>query len=82
MFDGYPERLSFMLDVAKQANVEGLVLQNIFNCDLHGIDNVMLETDFEENGIPVLILEREYNLLADAGRIRTRVQAFLEQIRR
>ena len=82
MFDGYPERLSFMLDVAKQANVEGLVLQNIFNCDLPGIDNVMLETDFEENGIPVLILEREYNLLADAGRIRTRVQAFLEQIRR
>ncbi len=82
MFDGYPERLSFMLDIAKQAKVDGVVLQNIFNCDLHGIDNVMLETDFEENGIPVLTLEREHNLLADAGRIRTRVQAFLEQIRR
>jgi len=82
MFDSYPERLDFAMDIAKQANVEGVVLQSINNCDLHGIDNVMLERDFEKNGIPVLVLEREYDALADAGRIRTRVQAFLERIER
>ena len=46
----------------------------------HGIDSVMLERDFEKEGIPVLVLEREYDSLADAGRIKTRVQAFLERI--
>jgi benzoyl-CoA reductase/2-hydroxyglutaryl-CoA dehydratase subunit BcrC/BadD/HgdB len=60
--------------------VDGVVLQSIRNCDIHGIDNVMLERDFEEQGIPVLVLERDYNALSDAGRIKTRVQAFLERI--
>ena len=82
MFDSYPERLDFALDVAQRANVGGVILQSIRNCDLHGIDNVMLKRDFEKNGIPVLVLEREYDALADAGRIKTRVQAFLERIGR
>jgi benzoyl-CoA reductase/2-hydroxyglutaryl-CoA dehydratase subunit BcrC/BadD/HgdB len=80
MFDSYPERFDTAMDIAKQANVEGVILQSIRNCDLHGIDNVMLKRDFEEKGIPALVLEREYDALADAGRIRTRVQAFLERI--
>jgi benzoyl-CoA reductase subunit C len=80
MFDSYPERFELALDIARQAKVEGVVLQSITNCDLHGIDNVMLKRDFESNGIPVLVLEREYDALSDAGRIRTRVQAFLERI--
>jgi benzoyl-CoA reductase/2-hydroxyglutaryl-CoA dehydratase subunit BcrC/BadD/HgdB len=80
MFDSYPERFDSAMDIAKQANVQGVILQSIRNCDLHGIDNVMFERDFEKQGIPVLVLEREYDVLADAGRIKTRVQAFLERI--
>ena len=82
MFDGYPERRDFALDMAKRAKVDGVILQSIINCDLHGIDNVMLEKDFENNGIPVLVLEREYDTLPDTGRIKTRVQAFFERIGR
>ena len=82
MFDSYPERLDFALDTAKQAKVDGVILQSIINCDLHGIDNVMLERDFEKNGIPVLVMEREYDTLADTGRMKTRVQAFFERIGR
>jgi benzoyl-CoA reductase/2-hydroxyglutaryl-CoA dehydratase subunit BcrC/BadD/HgdB len=41
----------------------------------------MLERDFEKEGIPVLILEREYDVLPDVGRIRTRAQAFMERIK-
>ena len=66
MFDAYPERLDSALDIARRADVGGVVLQSIRNCDLHGIDNVMLEKDFEKEGIPVLVLEREYDALADA----------------
>jgi benzoyl-CoA reductase/2-hydroxyglutaryl-CoA dehydratase subunit BcrC/BadD/HgdB len=80
MFESYPERFHSALDIAKQANVDGVILQSIMNCDLHGIDNVMFQRDFEKAGIPVLVMEREYDALADAGRIKTRVQAFLERI--
>lgn len=80
MFDSYPQRFEFAMEIAKQANVDGVILQSIRNCDIHGIDNVMLERDFEKRGIPVLVMEREYDALADAGRLKTRVQAFLERI--
>ena len=80
MFDSYPQRFEFALDIAKRAKVDGVILQSIRNCDIHGIDNVMLERDFEKQGIPVLVMEREYDALADAGRLKTRVQAFLERI--
>ena len=82
MFDSYAKRLNFIEDQAKRAGVDGIILESIKYCDGHGVDNVMLEKDLEEKGIPVLVLEREYGALADTGRIRTRVQAFLERIER
>jgi len=55
------------------------VMHNKF-CDIHGVDNVQLRMDLEKRGVPVLQLEKEYGAKADFGRIRTRVQAFLEKI--
>jgi len=69
-------------DMAKKAGVDGVILQAIRYCDLHGVDNAMLQKDLEEEGIFTLRLEREYGPLADMGRIRTRVQAFIERMGR
>jgi bzd-type benzoyl-CoA reductase N subunit len=80
MFDDYPHRLSFVMDAARRAEVDGAVLVYNKFCDLHGVENVSLRTDLEKEGIPVLVLEKEYGAGADIGRIRTRVQAFLERI--
>jgi hypothetical protein len=66
----------------EHARVDGAILEHIKFCDLHGTDNALLKIDLERAGIPVLQLERQYGPLGDAGRIRTRVQAFLERIRR
>jgi benzoyl-CoA reductase/2-hydroxyglutaryl-CoA dehydratase subunit BcrC/BadD/HgdB len=41
---------------------------------------VLIHRDMEKIGIPVLILEKEYSAAADLGRIKTRVQAFMERI--
>ncbi|MDI6874218.1 2-hydroxyacyl-CoA dehydratase subunit D [Candidatus Solincola sp.] len=80
MFDDYPSRLEFILRAAERARVDGAVLVYNKFCDLHGVENVRLRLDLEERGIPVLVLEKEYGSPADLGRIRTRVQAFLERI--
>ena len=80
MFDDYPARLAFVMDAARRAGVDGAVLVYNKFCDLHGVENVRLRMDLEKEGIPVLVLEKEYGAGADIGRIRTRVQAFLERI--
>jgi benzoyl-CoA reductase/2-hydroxyglutaryl-CoA dehydratase subunit BcrC/BadD/HgdB len=80
MTGAYPQRLAFVKEQVERANVRGVILQHIKFCDLHGTDNALLKRDLERDGIPVMELERQYGPLADAGRIRTRVQAFLERI--
>jgi len=80
MAGGYADRLSFIKKQIDRADVKGAILEHIKFCDLHGTDNALLKRDLEKDGITVLELERQYGPLADAGRVRTRVQAFLERI--
>jgi len=76
----YPTRLNFIKEQIERANVQGVILEHIKFCDLHGTDNALLKRDLEKAGIATLELERQYGPLADSGRVRTRVQAFLERI--
>lgn len=80
MYDEYPRRRDFVLSLIKETNVDGVMVMNNKFCDVHGVDNVQIRMDLEKRGIPVLQLEKEYGSRADIGRIRTRVQAFLERI--
>lgn len=82
MAGGYGRRLDFVKQQAERARVDGVILEYIKFCDLHGTDNALLKRDLENAGIPVIELERQYGPLSDAGRIRTRIQAFLERVRR
>lgn len=78
MFGKYRERLEALLDKVDAYRVDGVVLQNIRFCDLHGSENGLFERDLEKQGIPCLKLEREYGPLTETGRIRMRIDAFLE----
>ena len=80
MVEEFPRRLEFVQHAAKSAGVDGVILVNNKFCDLHGIDNALLSIRLEEQGMPVLSLEKDYGSQADHGRMRTRVQAFLERI--
>jgi benzoyl-CoA reductase subunit C len=82
MYGEFPRRIEFIRQMAEKSKVDGIVLQTIKYCDLHGVENALLEKALEKEGMPTLRLEREYGPLADMGRIRTRVQAFLERIGR
>jgi benzoyl-CoA reductase subunit C len=55
-------------------------MQNIRFCDLHGAENALFERDLEALGIPCLRVEREYGPHIDAGRMKLRINAFLERI--
>jgi benzoyl-CoA reductase subunit C len=80
MFDDYFSRRDYVLEAVERAKVDGVILTHNKFCDVHGVDNVQLRMDLDKKGIPVLSLEKDYGGKADLGRIRTRVQAFLEKI--
>jgi bcr-type benzoyl-CoA reductase subunit C len=80
MFGKYKQRLALLKEKIERAGVEGVILQNIRFCDLHGSENGLFQRDLEAEGIPCLRLEREYGPLKETGRIKLRIDAFLEQI--
>lgn len=80
MYGEYEGRLKMLKDKAEKGSVDGVVLQNIRFCDLHGSENGLFERDLEAMGIPCLKFEREYGPLVETGRMRMRIDAFLERI--
>ncbi len=79
MMNRHSERLEFIVNQVKSTNADGVVVQRLEFCDLHGVDNMLLQHDLEDLGIPVLNIDREY-LMGDIGRFKTRVEAFIEQL--
>ncbi len=80
MFGAYKQRFDFLKEKAERAGVEGIILQNIRFCDLHGSENGLFEKDFEKMGVPCLRLEREYGPLTETGRMKMRIEAFFERL--
>jgi len=80
MFGGYNERLKQIYENIEKFKVQGVILQNIRFCDLHGSENGLYETDLEAKGIKSLKIEREYGSKEDRGRLKMRIDAFLERL--
>jgi benzoyl-CoA reductase subunit C len=80
MYGKYKERLVLLKERIDRAKVDGVIMQNIRFCDLHGAENALFERDLEKMGIPCLRMEREYGPLIETGRIKLRINAFLERI--
>ncbi len=81
MFGDYPRRADFVRDMVREFKVDGIIGERLIFCDLWAVEHYMLAKEFKAEGVPYLMLDREY-LLAGVGQLRTRVQAFLETIRR
>ena len=81
MVDNVAERCDFVKQMVKDFKVDGVVFQRIRYCDLWGGQLLHLREALKSANIPMLSLEREYKP-GGVGQLRTRVQAFLEQIER
>lgn len=81
MMGSFQQRLDDTEKLAREAKVDGVILQKIVFCDNHAVESTMLADELEPKGIPTLVLEREY-MLSDVGRLKTRIEAFMERIAR
>ncbi len=80
MFGKYKERFALLEEKVKKSGADGVILQHIRFCDMHGCENSIFERDLEAMGIPCLKLEREYGPLVETERVKMRAQAFVERI--
>lgn len=76
----YKERSAIILDRIKSGKADGVILQNIRFCDFHSTENGLFEREVEKHGIPALRIEREHGSLVDSGRLKMRIDAFIEQL--
>jgi benzoyl-CoA reductase/2-hydroxyglutaryl-CoA dehydratase subunit BcrC/BadD/HgdB len=74
-----PDRVKYLQQLARDFQVDGVIHQSLKFCDLHAGQFLVSKAGFDEIGVPVLNLEREY-ALSGHGQIRTRVSAFFEAL--
>lgn len=79
MVECFDEQVSALQDTMREYRADGIVFQRMKFCDPWAGDAHNLYWRMKEAGIPFLSLEREYQVPA-SGQVKTRVQAFLEQM--
>jgi len=81
MMEDFTIRLNAVLQIKEEYGVDGVIVENLKFCDIWGIESGLLITGLREAGVPALRLERDYHL-AGEGQLRTRIQAFLERMKK
>ena len=81
MVECFDEQIEMLKDTVREFNADGIIFQRMKFCDPWAGDGHSLYWRMKQEGIPFLSLEREYRVPA-SGQVRTRVQAFLEQMGR
>ncbi len=73
-------RFEQVVEWAREYQADGVLYYSLQFCHAYNVEYVKMERALREAGIPVIKIESDYGD-EDAGQIRTRIEAFMEQIR-
>jgi len=80
MINDFQRRLDHVKQTFKDYAIDAVILEKMKFCDLWGGEAFIWRNELKKTDIPILVLERElYG--GSTGQIRTRLQAFFEQVR-
>lgn len=80
IMNGHNARIEYIKKEINKSKIDGIIVQRVEFCDLHGCENAIIQHELEDDlKIPVLNVDRDY-FLSDFGRLKTRMEAFLERI--
>lgn len=74
------ERVDQVLKEYRQSNAQGILHYSLQFCHTYNIEEIKIREACEKEGIPYLAIESDYSP-EDVEQLRTRIEAFLEQIR-
>jgi len=81
VFTPNPTRPQHALQIAQDAKADGVIHYALQFCAPYQMEAPLLERRVEDGGLPVLRIDTDYSQ-EDVGQLTTRVEAFIEQIRR
>jgi predicted CoA-substrate-specific enzyme activase len=73
------ERVNNVLSIMQEKSIHGAIYHTLKFCDHNLLDYPVIKKTFHEKKIPLLHLNCDYTLSSE-GQIKTRVEAFLEQL--
>lgn len=79
MIDNRDELHEFILNRVNDYKVDGVIYEKMQNCECWGGENIYLEQELKDIGIPELNVEREQKL-ANMAQLEIRAEAFIEMI--
>jgi len=79
VFTPNPSRVEHVKDMYGRLGAQGVIHYSLQFCQPYTIESGPVEAELEKTGIPVLRLETDYSQ-EDAGKLKTRVEAFRERI--
>jgi benzoyl-CoA reductase/2-hydroxyglutaryl-CoA dehydratase subunit BcrC/BadD/HgdB len=79
MMGQFEQRLEEKNNYIKEFDVDGVIMHYVKFCDLWAYEISMSIDRFLKAGIPAIKIEHDYGF-SSAGQIKTRIQAFLEQV--
>ena len=72
-------RIDQVIQWVKEYRADGVLYYSLQFCHAYNVEFVMMERALKEAGIPVMKIESDYGD-EDTGQIKTRIEAFMEQI--
>lgn len=79
MCDTHHGIVDFIVNMAKEYKVDGVIYVRMRNCDPWGGEKMFFADALEKAGLPLLELERE-EITTNAGQVAIRTEAFIEMI--
>ncbi len=79
IFTPNPDRCAHIVEMVKAYKADGVIHYGLQFCQPYIMESMPVEKQLEKLGIPCLRIETDYGM-EDAGQLKTRVDAFVEQI--
>jgi benzoyl-CoA reductase/2-hydroxyglutaryl-CoA dehydratase subunit BcrC/BadD/HgdB len=80
IFTPNPDRLAHAEEMFKDYKADGVIHYSLQFCQPYIMESMPVEKALESKGIPTLRVETDYGT-EDAGQLKTRVEAFIEQLK-
>ena len=81
VFTPNPDRLDHILEMANAYKADGVIHYGLQFCQPYAIESMTIEKALKTKNIPAMRIETDYSM-EDAGQLKTRVEAFVEMIRK
>jgi len=81
IFTPNPSRVGYVKEMTKNLHADGVIHYSLQFCQPYIMESGPVESELEKSGIPTLRIETDYSQ-EDAGQLKTRIEAFVERLKK